>query len=71
MCQTALASYIGYLLWRGVREDRPVHRDQLPAPEPLGRGGHQHKVFEVMLRLILVQWGRLVATPPVYHFVWV
>lgn len=37
--------------------------DRLPASQPLGRHGHQRQLFEMMLRFVLVQEGRLPVKP--------
>ena len=47
----------------GAGEQRPVHADRLPASQPLGRYGHQRQLFELVLRLVLVQECRLPVKP--------
>ena len=50
---------LGHLGRGNACEQRPVHADRLPASELLGRHRHQRQLFEMVLRLMLVQAGRL------------
>jgi len=54
---------LGHLVRGGARGQRPVHADRLPASQPLGPHAYQRQLFEMVLRLVLIQERRLPVKP--------